>query len=48
VSFLDCGRVFIRGAAIDARLMADAIHPTAAGWEKLAACMLPRIQQLMK
>ncbi|EFN54606.1 hypothetical protein CHLNCDRAFT_135094 [Chlorella variabilis] len=46
VVFLDCGRLFIRGRSIDAGLMADAIHPTAAGWGKLAACMLPTIRRL--
>ena len=47
VEFIDCGSVFIKGSKIDAKLMADAIHPTAAGWDKLAACMAPTVTQLM-
>lgn len=43
---MDCGKLFVKGNLLDARLMADAIHPTAAGWDKLAACLLPRIKAL--
>ena len=54
MTFLDCGGVFIKGGAarraagggIDAALMADAIHPTGAGWDKLGACMAPTVGRL--
>lgn len=50
VSFVDCGAVFItkNGRALDDKLMADAIHPTAAGWEKLATCLAPSVGALMQ
>ena len=47
VEFIDCGAVFIQGNQIDANLMADAVHPTTAGWDKLAACMQPTVAKLM-
>lgn len=52
VEFLDCGAVFVQGglrggyATLAAKLMADAIHPTGAGWDKLGACMAPTIARL--
>ena len=36
------------GRALDDKLMADAIHPTAAGWEKLATCLAPSVGALMQ
>jgi hypothetical protein len=47
VLFLDCGKLFVRNGQIDARLMADALHPTAAGWQKLMTCMLPIVSKVM-
>lgn len=46
MTFLDCGAVFIKGNRIDPALMADALHPTGAGWDKLAACMAPTVWRL--
>ena len=50
LAFLDCGSVFLtkNRRAIDSKLMADAIHPTAEGWAKLMQCMNPTITALMK
>jgi len=45
LSFVDCGRLFIKGNRIDSRLMTDAVHPTKAGWEALAKCLAPMVQK---
>lgn len=49
VNFMDCGLVFLTAnkKGLDASLMADAIHPTGKGWDKLGACMSPVVAQLM-
>lgn len=50
MSFVDCGAILLSrgGASIDAALMADAIHPTAAGWERFAQCLAPTVNALMQ
>lgn len=47
MEFIDCGAAFIKGNQIDAKLMADAVHPTAAGWDKLAQCMQQTVATMM-
>jgi lysophospholipase L1-like esterase len=48
--FLDCGDRFLApgGRALDASLMPDALHPSAAGYELLAQCLDPLVARLMQ
>lgn len=48
--FIDCNDRFIvpGGHAIDAALMPDALHPSAAGHELLAQCLDPLVHKLMQ
>ncbi len=50
VHYADCGAHFLNAdrTAIDAALMPDALHPSAAGLEKLAQCIKPLVDLLMR
>lgn len=49
VLFVDCGSVLLSKdkRSLNPAWAADALHPTGAGWQRLAACMLPTIKPLM-
>lgn len=49
MTFTDCGPLFLtsNGKKIDANMMADAIHPTAKGWDRLARCLNKVVKKLV-
>ncbi len=47
--YLDCGKAFINadGAGVNASMLpGDALHPNAAGYRALAACLDPTLRQV--
>jgi lysophospholipase L1-like esterase len=46
---LDCGAPFLTAdqRAINGSLMPDAVHPSPAGYDLLAACIQPELERLL-